>query len=125
MKIKEAIAQVADLAPDVKDTGSYILWLSRLDWQVKKEILDNYTDEVEYNGYTSETSTDTVLLVPPPYDEMYVRYLEAQLYRRLKETVNYNNAIVEFNAIYKRFEAQYNRDHTPKKPHRFSFYGGV
>lgn len=125
MKISEAIAQAQAAAPGVIDNAAYITWLNRLDWQIKREIFDNYTQNVEFDGYNSDTSLDTELLVSAPYDEMYIRYLEAQVNRQYGETVKYNNSIVEFNAIYKRFHAQYNRDHTSKKPHTFTFYGGV
>lgn len=107
------------------DDATLISWLDRCESQLKKEIFDNYTDEVEYNGYDEGTPKDTVLLVPKPYDEIYVRYLEAMIHRYLGEMADYNNCIVEYNALFDRFQAQYTRDHTHKGQHRFKYFGGA
>ena len=125
MTIAQAIAQASASAPNTIEQSRFIEWLHRLDNQIKIEVFDNYIDEVVYNGYDDSTLTTTKLLVPSPYDELYTRYLEAQIYRDYGEFSKYNNCITEFNAIYKRFQAQYNREHTPQGKHRFKFYGGV
>ena len=125
MTIAEAIAKAIHSVPNTIEQREFIEWLSRIDWQIKTEVLDNYTDEIEYNGYDGNTDGDTVLLVKPPYDELYIRYLEAQIYRAYNEISKYNNCIVEFNAVYSRFRAQYNRTHKHKGKTRYKFYGGL
>ena len=124
MTIDKAITSVNKTVPNTLERKTLIDWLSRVDWQIKVEILDNYVDEVEYNGYDADTKSDQELLVPAPYDEIYIRYLEAQIYRYLGENTKYNDCISEFNAIYRRFQAQYTRDHMPKGEHRYKYYGG-
>lgn len=125
MTIAEAIAKAVHSAPNTIEQRNFIEWLSRLDWQIKTEVLDNYKDEIEYNGYDDDTDTNTELLVKPPYDELYIRYLEAQIYRAYNEISKYNNCIVEYNAVYSRFKAQYNRTHKHKGKTRYKFYGGL
>lgn len=125
MTIAEAIAKAVHSVPNTIEQRNFIEWLSRLDWQIKTEVLDNYTDEIEYNGYDDDTDTNTELLVKPPYDELYIRYLEAQIYRTYNEISKYNNCIVEYNAVYSRFKAQYNRTHKHKGKTRYKFYGGL
>lgn len=125
MTIAEAVAKAVHLVPNAIEQRNFIEWLSRLDWQIKTEVLDNYTDEIEYNGYDDNTDTKTELLVKPPYDELYIRYLEAQIYRAYNEIGKYNNCIVEYNAVYSRFKAQYNRTHKHKGKTRYKFYGGL
>lgn len=125
MTIAEAIAKAVHSVPNTIEQRNFIEWLSRLDWQIKIEVLDNYTDEIEYNGYDDNTDTNTELLVKPPYDELYIRYLEAQIYRAYNEISKYNNCIVEYNAVYSRFKAQYNRTHKHKGATRYKFYGGL
>ena len=124
MTIAQAIAKATEAVPNTIEQKALVEWLSRVDWQVKKEILDNYTDEIEYNGYDG-SDTSITLLVEPPYDELYIRYLEAMIRRNYDELVKYNNAISEYNAIFHQYQAQYNRTHTPKGEHRFKFYGGM
>ena len=125
MKISEAIDKAIEYVPNTIDRSMLIEWLSRLDWQIKTEVLDNYKHdtEIEYNGYDGNTDENTQLLVGAPYDELYIRYLEAQLHRYYDETNKYNNCIVEFNAIYSKFKAQYNRTHKHKGATKFKFYG--
>lgn len=125
MTIAEAIAKAVHSVPNTIEQRNFIEWLSRLDWQIKIEVLDNYTDEIEYNGYDDNTDTNTELLVKPPYDELYIRYLEAQIYRAYNELSKYNNCIVEYNAVYSRFKAQHNRTHKHKGKTRYKFFGGL
>jgi hypothetical protein len=125
MTIAESIAKAVHSGPNTIEQRNFIEGLSRLDWQIKTEVLDNYTDETEYNGYDDNTDTNTELLVKPPYDELYIRYLEAQIYRAYNELSKYNNCIVEYNAVYSRFKAQYNRTHKHKGKTRYKFYGGL
>lgn len=125
MKISEAISKANESVSNTLDRRIFIDWLSRLDWQIKTEVLDNYTDEIEYNGYGDDTDENTELMVAPPYDELYIRYLEAQIHRYYEEINKYNNCIVEFNAIYRKFKAQYARTHKHKGANRYTFYGGM
>jgi hypothetical protein len=125
MKISEAISKATESVSNTLDRRVFIDWLSRLDWQIKKEILDNYIDEIEYNGYEADEDEDTELLISAPYDELYIRYLEAQIHRYYEDINKYNNCIVEYNAIYNKFRVQYNRTHKHKGATRYRFYGGT
>lgn len=126
MKISEAIAKANEYVPNTIDQKTIIDWLSNLDWQIKTEVLDNYTDEIEYNGYDGDTDLSaTDLLVSAPYDELYIRYLEAMIHRFYDEMTKYNNCIVEYNTIYSRFKANYNKTHKHKGATRYKFYGGL
>lgn len=125
MKIQDAIAKANENTPNTIERNQMIDWLSRIDWQIKTEVLDNYVDEIEYNGYDADTDEGTTLLVGAPYDELYIRFLEAQIHRFYEETNKYNNCIAEFNMIYGQFKAQYNRTHKHKGLTRYKFYGGL
>jgi hypothetical protein len=125
LKISEAISKATESVSNTLDRRVFIDWLSRLDWQIKTEILDNYTDEIEYNGYEEDTDENTELLISAPYDELYIRYLEAQIHRYYEDINKYNNCIAEYNAIYNKFRAQYNRTHKHKGATRYRFYGGT
>ena len=85
MTIEKVLNEVKINVPSGLDDATLIGWLSRCESQLKTEIFDNYTDEVEFDVYDENTPKDTVLLTDSPYDEIYVRYLEAMVYRYLGE----------------------------------------
>lgn len=115
MKIIEAIAEIDSFKPNNYTQHDKVGWLSRLDSMVKKEIIDTHEggDETAFEGYTDETATDTEMLIPPPFDEVYLRWLEAQIDYANGEYGRYNNSMVMFNTSYSAFRNFYNRNHTP------------
>lgn len=122
MTIIEAITRVDNLYFNTFSVAEKIAWLSKVDWMIKRHILDTHENSPEFNGYTAETDLQTQLLAPVPYDEMYIPWLQSQMELTLKENDNYNASILTFNAEYEAFEAYYNRTHKPvSKGKRFLF----
>lgn len=124
MTINEAITQIDSLKVNTYTPADKIGWLSRADSMIKKNIIDTHeSDEaVLFTGYTEETDPETVLLVPEPYDELYIRYLEAQIDYTNGEYAKYNNSILMFNAAYEAYASYYNRNNMPKSSgNRFLF----
>lgn len=64
-----------------------------------------------WKPYNDDTSEQTELLIPAPYDEVYIHYLAAQIDRINQEMEKYNNDITLFNSTYLEFAAYYNRNH--------------
>jgi hypothetical protein len=124
MTIIEAINRVDAVKPNTYSQGEKIKWLSELDGIIKAEIIDTHEggDNVAFSGYTADTDPNTKLLVPAPYDEVYVRYLEMQIDYANNEYGKYNNSMVMYNSVYTAFEKHYNRDHMPiSRVRRFIF----
>ena len=124
MTITEAITQVDTLKPNAYSTSDKISWLSRLDGMVKRLIIDTHEggEDVVFSGYDSETDMETELLVSAPFDDIYLRWLEAQIDYANAEFNKYNNSILMFNAAYDVFSNHYNRNHMPTtKNKRFVF----
>ena len=115
MKIREAIAQVDENLANVCAPKSKIGWLSLLDHRVKTKIVDTHEDgeKILFDGYDTETDPETELLVYAPYDEMYLRWLEAQIHYVNQEEDRYNNAMDIFNRLWVEFRNDYNRKHMP------------
>lgn len=114
MRIIEAIKKIDTLKHNTYGQPEKIEWLSVLDGKVK-EMMDAYEgDPVEFFGYNEHTDLDTVLLIPEPYTEVYLRWLEAQIDYYNGEYKKYNNAILMYNAEWKSFVRWYNRTHMPK-----------
>jgi hypothetical protein len=124
MTILEAIARVDAVKPNVCQQSEKIKWLSELDGIVKNEIIDTHEggEGVTFSGYTEDTNLNTVLLVPAPYDEVYIRFLEMRIDYANNEYGKYNNSMMMYNSAYNAFEKHYNRDHMPiSRGSRFIF----
>lgn len=115
MKIIEAINAIDALKHNTYTQHEKLQWLSRLDWMVKREIVDVHEgEEVTFEAYDDQTDPETELLVPAPYDEVYMRWMEAQIDYHNGEYGKYNNSITMFNEAYKAFSNYYTRTHMPK-----------
>lgn len=115
MTIIEAINRLDALKHNTYTQSDKLEWLSRLDNMVKKHIIDTHegAENVVFTGYDNSTDLQTELLVPPPHDEMYLRWMEAQIDYYNGEFDKYNNAIIMFNMAYEAYQAFYTRNHLP------------
>ena len=115
MKIIDAISRIDSLKHNTYTQADKVAWLSTLDGMVKREIIDTHEGgEVAFNGYGDSTDLHTQLLVPEPYAEMYLRWMEAQIDYYNGEYEKYNNAMDMFHTAYRGFASYYNRTHMPK-----------
>ena len=124
MTIIEVIDRLDSLKHNTYSQKDKVLWLSKLDWMVKKQIIDTHdgAEATSFHGYTDETDVNTKLLVPAPYDEVYLRWMEAQIDYLNGEYDKYNNAIIMFNADFEAYAAYYNQNHRPvNRGKRFLF----
>ena len=124
MRINEAINRLDALKCNTYSQEDKVAWLSHLDSMVKEQIIDNHegSESVSFSGYTAETPIDTVLLVPAPYDEIYLRWMEAQIDYHNGEYDKYNNAIIMFNTAFEAYQSHYNSTHMPvSRGKRFLF----
>ena len=116
MTIIEAVNGIDSFKTNTYSQEDKIQWLSKLDMTVKLEIIDTPEggDDIEFSGYTSATPVDTVMLIPAPHVDVYLRWLEAQIDYANGEFGKFNNSITMFNAAYAAFANYYNRTHMPK-----------
>lgn len=115
MTIIEAINKIDALKPNGYKQADKIKWLSNLDWAVKAEVIDTHEggENVTFNGYDVNSPLDTVLLVPDLHDDVYIKWLEAQIDYTNGEYGKYNNSITMFNTAYSDYQRYYNRTHMP------------
>ena len=120
MTIDNAINSVDTLKHNTVERDHKIRWLSEVDGMVKREILETHEGEVsKFTGYVLDRPGDTELLVPAPYDALYLRWLEAQIDYHHGEYGKYNNALALFKACYQAYADYYHRNHMPKGGGRF------
>lgn len=115
MTIIEAINRIDSLKPNNYTKADKVKWLSTLDGLVYDEIIKTHEgwQDVTYNGYTDSTPVDTELLVPAPYDDIYIHYIESCIHHANEEYGKYNNAKTSYNSVYLTFANYYNRTHMP------------
>lgn len=115
MKVREAIASVDSRKPNAFDVSEKLAWLNALDGKIKAEIIDTHENpgNILFIPYDIDDE-DVELMVPPPWDRMYISWLESQIDYANAEFGRYNNSAAMFQAEYDGFANWYNRTHMPK-----------
>lgn len=115
MTIGEAIAKIDSLKHNTYSVEDKVEWLSRQDSMIKRLIIDTHegAENVTFTGYDANTDVNTELLAPAPYDELYLRWMEAQIDYHNGEYEKYNNSITMYNAAFAAYRNDYNRTHMP------------
>ena len=115
MTINDAISTIDNLKHNTYSQHDKVRWLSRLDSMVKRLVIDTHEggNDVIFTSYTVNTDPDTELLIPEPFDEAYLRWLEAQIDYTNGEYEKYNNSIEMFNKSWNEYQNYYNRTHMP------------
>ena len=115
MEIREIIERVDRLKPNMIDEEQKIRWLSEVDGQVWHEIITQHEGAPmeEFTGYTDTTPPQTKLLVPFPYDNLYIHYLSAQIDLYNQELGKYNNDSQLYNTALKNYSDWYTAHHMP------------
>ena len=116
MTIAEVISKVDALKPNTYSPEDKVEWLSTLDSRVMTQIIDAHEcgPDIHFYGYDGLIDQSTELLVPAPYDEMYLRWLEAMIDYHNSDDDRFNNAIILFNNAYEGYKKYYTRTHMPK-----------
>lgn len=116
MKLREAIDRIDSLKHNTYTTAEKVEWISRLDGLVKNQIIDTHEDgeNIEFNGYTVEADMERELMIPAPYDDAYIKWLEAKIDYYNGEIARYNNSVLMYQAVYDSYQRYYNRNHMPK-----------
>lgn len=109
MKIKDAISNVRALSGNAVDDNTLCRWLSELDGRL---MLDFYKGS-EWMSYSLPQDEDHELLVPFPWDELYVHYLEAMVYYSNGEFDRYRNSYEMFNKKEMDYRQWYARNQLP------------
>lgn len=109
MTIREAIEQVDGLKCNTYTDTEKVAWLSRLDERV--DVLVHGTQVTGSSWYDSNTDMDCQLLIPSPFDEIYLHWLSAQIDYANGEYDKYNAAITLYNTAYGAYSDWYIRTH--------------
>ena len=89
-------------------------WLTALDHYLYTDVILTHEggDEVTFTPY--EDGIDSELLVPSPYDSLYVEYLKMKVFYETHEYTRYNNSMSIFNKMLSAGRGAYHSSHLPK-----------
>jgi hypothetical protein len=115
MTLIEAISRIDSMKPNTYAQQDKVKWLSNLDGIIKRKIIDTHEggETIVFEGYTESTPLTTELLVPSPYDDIYLKWLETWIDYYNGEYPRYNNSSQVYSDAYAEFERYYNRTHMP------------
>lgn len=107
MTVYEAIAKVKDRKPNAYSDESLNDWLNECEAMVQREILLTVPDEIVQYEWAKDR--DKELILPRPYDALYVTYIIMMIQYTQEEYIAYNNTNNMFEEQYKSAQAYYNR----------------
>jgi len=116
MTIQEALDMADQLKPNMMARPLKIRFLNELEGMIHEEILmkhEHTTAEEERPEYDTETDPETVLLVPAPYDMLYVFWLVSRIDYQNMEMDKYNNDRALFENAYRQAADWWNRTKMP------------
>ena len=104
----QVLTRVDGTVPNSFTAAEKMRWLSQAEGMVRREI---YGQQGELPPLT-ETSG---LTVEVPYESLYERYVEAQIFYANGELDRYNNAAAAWNGAYLAVKDYVNRNGAPEK----------
>lgn len=122
MKIREALTAIQNIKPNQYDDATMLRWLSMLDGRVYGDIVRWHSDasrKAFKAPYNLESDMETELLIPWPHDEIYLRWLCAQIDFNNGDIERYNNSAAIYCTELQAFADSYNREHMPVQENAF------
>ena len=120
MTIQAALDLANSMKPNMMQKKVKIGFLQELDQMIYEEILlkHEHTEEEEVKPqYDTETDPQQELLVPAPYDMLYVYWLMSKIDLLNQETEKYNNDRALFENAYDTMHDWWNRTKMPISRH--------
>lgn len=121
MTIAEAIALADQMKPNTMPNPTKVRFLSEVEGKIFNEIIlkHEHEDGIVCPTYDEDTDGSTEMLVPAPYDMVYVYWLMAQIDHMNQEMDKYNNDRSLFEDAWGNFGDYWNREHMPIGARRF------
>ena len=109
MLISEALAAAGALTGQTVDGAAAVRWLSELDGRLAFELYRM----AAWTPYDPADDLQSELLVPFPWDGLYVHHLEAMTYYATGEYARYENARIMTEKLLGEYKAHVRRTHRP------------
>lgn len=106
MIVSEAIEKVKERKPNAYEDHTLLEWLNEIEARVQRELLDTAPEGIF--TYEIERDMERELLLPKPYDVVYLHYIIAMIEFNQQEYDAYNNTIELANATFSDAQKYYN-----------------
>lgn len=119
MTLQEVLSTTDELKANMMSTATKIRFISEIEGRVHQEILmkHQHTEEEEtLPVYDDNTDLSTTMLVPAPYDMLYVYWLMSKIDMLNQETDKEYNNSVRFDKAWNEFSDYWTREHMPLQP---------
>ena len=115
MTIQEVLSTTDELKANMMIEVTKIRFISEVEGKIYKEIFKKHAGlpAEEQPVYDDATDRGTVLLVPAPYDMVYVYWLMCQIDLMNMEMDKYNNDRALFENAWSEFADYWRREHMP------------
>lgn len=113
--VPEVLMEIGRVKPNQYTEDTLARWLSELDGRVWEDLLSNYlpNEQMPSLPYSAGDAL-TKLLIPFPHDDVYIKWLTAQIDYHNADMDRYNNAMMMFQDAYQGFLDSYTRSHRGK-----------
>ena len=121
MTIQQAMDKADRMKPNMMPVEDKIGFLSEIEGKIHEEIImthEHTAEEETRPEYDSNTPRTTEMLVPAPYDMIYVYWLMAQIDHVNQEMDKYNNDRSLFEDAWGNFADYWNRKKMPIQRNR-------
>jgi len=113
MTVNDAIAKVKDRKPNAYSEESLTDWLNECEAMVQREMFLTVPEEIVQ--YKWPEDMDTELILPRPYDALYVTYMIMMIQYTQEEYIAYNNTNAMYQTQYEAAQGYFNRQN-PNPP---------
>ena len=94
--LQQALSRIDAICPNAWDETAKLLWLNECESMIQTRILGTAPEQCI--TYDADTDRSTKLLVPAPFDRLYVYYVIAMCDYAAHETAHYADSMMLFNA---------------------------
>lgn len=115
MTAPEILLEIGRVKPHQYTADTLIRWLSELDGRVWEDLMSHYLPQEEKPSlpYSSGDAL-TQMLIPFPHDDIYIKWLTAQIDYHNADFDRYNNAMMMWQEAYQGFLDSYTRSHSAR-----------
>ena len=105
--LQQALTRIDAICPTAWDETAKLLWLNECESMIQTRILGVAPEQCI--TYDADTDRSTALLVPAPFDRLYVYYVIAMCDYAAHETAHYADSMMLFNAALDEYAKWYQR----------------
>ena len=105
--LQQALTRIDAICPNAWNETAKLLWLNECESMIQTRILGTAPEQCI--TYDADTDRSTKLLVPAPFDRLYVYYVIAMCDYAAHETAHYTDSMMLFNAALDEYAKWYQR----------------